>query len=261
MTSGRPARPNHANPFDPGWTEAALRPLADRARSGEPSNRLADELLGLLWPWASHAAEMMSRRLPPGADRDALRSEVLWEVFQATRRVDWDRYQSWPALLRSRLHNAWSTAARAEDPLTRGQRAARRAFLAAEEAAIHRTGRPLAPADRDRLAATLSPHGAIGPVLLGRAIVAPMPAGPVVADVDEDPAVTVERLVTQRGVRAWIEQDLPPALAERVRALLAQDGGDRLTAVLRRRLQPYLDALRRRVEAGDVGDGDGSGQI
>jgi hypothetical protein len=248
MTPRLPSRSDFANPFASGWIETGLRPLAVRARSGEQLEQVAGELLRQLWPWANRAAEAMARRLPPGADLDALRSEVLWEVFQATRRIDWDRYDTWPALLRDRLRNAWSSAARAEDPLTRGQRAARRAFLAAEEAAIHRTGQALTPAERDRLAVSVSPHGETGPVLLGRAIVAPLPPTSFVADDDGDPAVTVERLLTQRGVRTWIDEDLPPGLARCVRVLLAQDRGDQLTAVLRRRLMPYLGALLERID-------------
>lgn len=243
------------NPFAAGWTDTGLRPLAERAHTGEPSAELSDELLAQLWPWALRTAERMARRLPIGADRDALRGEVLLEVFQATRRIDWDRYRSWPALLRGRLHNAWSAVARAEDPLSRGQRAARRAFLAAEEELAHRLGRTPTPAERLRLAAGLSPHSQAVPALFGAPMVIRGSDALVEAAtlIDDDPAAQVERRAIRQAVHAWIDRDLPPRLAAEVRTMLARDAGDRMSRELLRRLKPFLAPLWQRLAREDEG--------
>ncbi|GAA1958624.1 hypothetical protein [Catenulispora subtropica] len=256
------AGPDPVNPFAPDWTETGLRPLADRAHSGESPARLGDELLTQLWPWAVRTAEQMARRLPPGADRDALRGEVLLEVFQATRRIDWDRYRTWPALLRSRLRNAWSAAARAEDPLSRGQRGARRAFLAAEEELTHRLRRTPTPAERLSLAIALSPHAQAAPVLLGTSATARDPETLLgsASVVDDDPAVHFERRAARQAVRAWIDQDLPPRLAAELKTVLAHDAGDRISRELLRQLKPFLDPLRRRLaqDSGAHASSDGA---
>ncbi|MFD0639318.1 hypothetical protein ACFQ9X_54800 [Catenulispora yoronensis] len=202
-----------------------------------------------LWPWALHTAEQLACRLPPGADRDALRGEVLLEVFQATRRVDWDRYRSWPAYLQSRLHNAWSSAARAEDPLSRGQRVARRALLAAEEDLCHRLGRTPTPGERRGLADALSPHGPTPAVLFGMVVAptAPDALPETATPADDDPAVVFQRLAARRAVHDWLDRDLPPRLATEIRTLIDDDSGDHLSRDLMRRLKPHLGSLRRRL--------------
>ncbi|GAA2395961.1 hypothetical protein GCM10010420_21910 [Streptomyces glaucosporus] len=233
--------------------ETELRGLAGRARRGAP-REARDRLLETLWPWALRTARTCAARLPPGADRDAVHSEVLWEVFQAVRRMDWERYDVWPALLKARLRNAWSTAARAADPLTRGERRARSAYLARVEAETQRLRRSLTPAERFAIARRVSPRGGVVPVVLGRSLLtadqdaAAQGAVETSGDTDGDPAVLAQRALLRWAVRTWVVHDLPPELSREVTAALERDEGDRLGPALLRRLGPHRASLHRRLE-------------
>jgi hypothetical protein len=264
-----------ARPFDRGWASTELRGLAVRHRAGEPAARLHEELLTRLWPWAAAQADRLAARLPAGADADALRGEVLAEVYQAVRRIDWERWDRWPGLLRARMRCAVSTAARAEDTLSRGERQARRAYLAAEEAATQRLGRSLTYPERDRLARGLGPRGSAGAVLGGRRLEragdgprdgasgggradAVRGRGPsntgaadhtvTLSEFEVTPEASVVREQTARGVRDWVRFDLPPRLGARMQELL--DGGGGRTTVpgpVRRSLEPFLPGLLHRI--------------
>lgn len=237
-----------ADPFDRAWVETGLRTLA------EQTPRAPDQLLEVLWPWALRTARAQAARLPAGADRDAVYGETLWEVFQAVRRIDWQRYDVWPALLKARLRAAWSAAARAEDPLTRGERQARTAYLAGVEAETQRLGRSLTAAERYAMARRLRPGGGTAPVVQGRrlspaaAVPDPDTGRPGADAADDDPAVLLQRAYLRRAVRVWIARDLPADLGRAVSALLDDDEVDHLSPALRRRLQEYAVALHRRVD-------------
>lgn len=247
------------DPFDRGWVETGLRALAERARRPDPDPDATpgvpdprDQLLEALWPWALHTARARSARLPPGADHDAVFGEMLWEVFQAVRRIDWERYDVWPALLKARLRAAWSSAARAEDPLTRRERQARTAYLASVEAETQRLGRSLTATERYAIARLLRPGAGTAPVVLGRRIcpaaAVPDPARGAMVTTDDDPAVLLQRAHLRRAVRMWAARDLPPELGREVSALLDRDDVDHLSPAMRRRLQAYAAALHRRVD-------------
>lgn len=246
--SDRAGRPGEADPFDRTWVETELRTLAEQAP------RTPDQLLELLWPWALRTARAQAARLPAGADRDAVYGETLWEVFQAVRRIDWQRYDVWPALLKARLRAAWSAAARAEDPLTRGERQARTAYLAVVEAETQRLGRSLTAPERHAIAQRLRPVGGTAPVVQGRrlspsaAVPDPATERPGADAADDDPAVLLQRAHLRRAVRAWIARDLPADLGRAASALLDDDEVDHLDPALRRRLQEYAVALHRRVD-------------
>jgi hypothetical protein len=265
MKPCRPLAPGFArrdaDPFDRAWVDTELRTLAERTRRPGPDGGAtapaqpsdpADQLFEALWPWAQRTARAQAARLPPGADRDAVYGETLWEVFQAVRRIDWQRYDVWPALLKARLHAAWSAAARAEDPLTRGERQARTAYLAGVDAETQRLGRSLTAAERYAIARRLRPGGGTAPVVQGRRL---CPAAAATdpdrtpANADDDPAVLLQRTYLRRAVRVWIARDLPADLGREVSALLAQDAADRLSPALRRRLRAYVPALHRRIDA------------
>lgn len=282
-----------ADPFDPVWVETGLRALAERAlRAGpadagpptgspadaptapaacehsgrdEPTGPAAptpaarsvnDQLLEALWPWALRTAYTRAARLPPGADRDAVHGEILWEVFQAVRRIDWQRYDVWPALLKARLRAAWSAAARAEDPLTRGERQARTAYLARVEAETQRLGRMLTSAERYAIARRLRPSGGTAPVVLGRRLLSSAggPSDPAAvvqvatAAADDDPADLLQRAWLRRAVRSWVAHDLPADLRNEVSALLERDEADHIGHALLRRLAPYATALHHRID-------------
>lgn len=296
-TPGAPARA--ADPFDPAWVATGLRALAERALaqrapgatgatgatgdgppgsggsgrspgpgaaghsgsggSGAAARSADDLLLEALWPWALRTARAQAARLPPGADRDAVHGETLWEVYQAVRRIDWERYEVWPAFLKSRLRAAWSAAARAEDPLTRGERQARTAYLARVEAETQRLGRTLTSAERYAIARRLRPAGGTVPVVAGRRLLpAAGPGSPAAvlqaataqttAVEEEDPAVLLQRAWLRRAVRVWVAHDLPPDLRREVSVLLERDEADRIGHALLRRLTPYAGALHRRID-------------
>ncbi|MBY8882667.1 hypothetical protein [Actinacidiphila acidipaludis] len=229
------------------------------AGSPDASGRSAgDLLLEVLWPWALRTARTQAARLPPGADRDGFQGQILWEVYQAVRRIDWQRYDVWPALLKARLRAAWSAAARAEDPLTRGERQARTAYLAQVEAETQRLGRTLTSAERYAIARHVRPGGGTAPVVLGRRLLSS--AGPddpaavlqaatgTAAASDDDPAVLLQRAWLRRSVRIWITHDLPPDLRREVFALLERDEADHIGQALLRRLAAYAPALHRRID-------------
>jgi hypothetical protein len=225
-----------------------------------PTCPVNDQLLEALWPWALRTAAHQAARLPPGADRDAVHGEILWEVFQAVRRIDWQRYDVWPALLKARLRAAWSAAARAEDPLTRGERQARTAYLARVEAETQRLGRMLTSAERYAIARRLRPSGGTATVVLGRRLLSSAggpgglgdPAAIVQAATattpDDDPADLLQRDWLRCAVRRWVAHDLPPDLRSEVSALLERDEADRIGHALLRRLAPYATALHRRID-------------
>ncbi|SFF23433.1 hypothetical protein SAMN05216251_11017 [Actinacidiphila alni] len=285
----RRATEREADPFDPMWVDTELRAFADRAlrvavpatgsrdsaqatraptgwdRTGRgeatapppgTSHCVNDELLEALWPWALRTAHAQVARLPPGADRDAVHGEILWEVFQAVRRIDWRRYDVWPALLKARMRAAWSTAARAQDTLTRGERQARSAYLARSEAETQRLGRTLTSTERDAIAKSLRPSGGTAPVVLGRRMLsaAADPDGSAAvlraaaaSAADDDPAAAHQRAWLRSAVRTWVAHDLPAELRNEVTSLLERDEADHIRQALLRRLSPYATALHQRV--------------
>ncbi|MEU6483300.1 hypothetical protein [Streptomyces sp. NPDC046887] len=249
----RPDTAPAADPFRRSWVDTELRALAEEANArGEGARReLTDRLLETLWPWALRTAQAQAARVPAGADREAVRGEVLWEVFQAVRRIDWRRYEVWPALLKARLRNAWTGAARAEDPLTRGERRARTAYLRYAEAETQRLRRTLTATERAEIVRRFLPRGGTSPVLLGRGLLAagPAPDTRAVREADQDPAVLLQRRWLGQAVRDWVAHDLPPGLAREVAALLDRDEGDRLTRSLLHRIRPYAAALHSRLDS------------
>ncbi|QMU78390.1 hypothetical protein GXW83_24455 [Streptacidiphilus sp. PB12-B1b] len=243
-----------ANPFDPCWIAEQLAPMAARAAAGEPSSLLSDQLFESIWPWALRTAERWARLVPPGADRDAVKSDVLWEVFQATRRIEWPRYQVWPALLKARMRGGFTAAGRTDDPLTRGQRRARNQYLKCTETRTHLLGRQLTSSELLSLAEALGARESVIPVMTGRSIVTSLQGDAVLqaslADPSDTPETTAIRSVTCQGVRSWIEQDLPRPLAHQLTTMLHGPSEKiRLNARERGRLRAYLPALLKRVAA------------
>ncbi|MEV6007684.1 hypothetical protein AB0M29_12825 [Streptomyces sp. NPDC051976] len=240
-TAARPA----ASPFDRDWVDLRLAGYARRARGGADPERLRSDLLDEIWPWIVRTADRMAAGLPPGSDRDGLRSEVAWEVFKAVQLLDWNRYAVWPALVKAHLRGAYSTAARADDVLTRGQRRARRGYLAGVEDFTHRNGRLPSYAERLALARALAPYGEVRPVMMGRALLVnaqPADLGPIAAA--GAPEAIVLRAWTQSCVRRWIAEDLPPALSREAETAL---GHECFSAGLCRRLSPFAAPLLARL--------------
>lgn len=234
--------------LDPHWVETELRDLARRALDGEDREVLERELLTALWPWIIRTADHLLAVLPPSADRDGVRSEIFWECFKAVRRIDWTRYRIWPAYLSTRVRGALSAAARQEDVLTRGQRHAHKLYAAAAEAETQRLGRTLALHERRTLAERLCPRGGLDLVLYGAGHPTSLDAMAFDApDLAEGPEEMALRRGTVREVSCWISEDLPPRLAGSLLRWLDRPATT-LTARLRGSLEPYLPALRDRLD-------------
>ena len=235
-----------AKPIEPAWVDCKLSGLAERAQAGEPDGPLRDELLAEIWPWVTRTTEALVRTLPAGSDKAAVRSEVIWESYQAVRRIEWSRYRTWPALLRARVRGGYSYAARAEDVLTRGQRKARSAYLTEVEKLTQQLARTLTPAESRKLAQSVSPHRRIAPVLLGRSMMVSLEeAGIDQESKDEDPGAILERTWMAQAVREWVDKDLPAELAQRVREVLHAD--HEIPVRLRAALTPFTSLLRLRL--------------
>ncbi|MGY4967381.1 hypothetical protein [Streptomyces sp. 900105245] len=234
------------NPYDPAWIEGDLRDLAQRALSGEPEKRIREELVFLLWPWANYTAERLVRRLPPGADPDNVRSEVMWELFLSVERIDWVRYKQWPALLKARLRGAFTATARSDDPLTRGQRRGRNTFLATEEQLMQRHGRSLTANERLRLAVALAPRGGIMSVLYGGKSVVPLDTMHESADEQASPEDQVISRERASAIRCWLAQDVPPDVSKAVEVWM-EGTSSTLSASLRSSMAPFVKALLTRL--------------
>ncbi|MFK0229889.1 hypothetical protein ACIQUL_29455 [Streptomyces sp. NPDC090303] len=226
--------------------ETVLSAYAHRAAEGEPDEVLHEELITQLMPWALYTAEFTLRRLPANVDADAVRSEVTWELVQSVRRIDWERYDRWLGLLKSRVRGAVTAVYRDEDVLTRGQRAARQKFLAKESELEQRRGRSLSRKERRILAEELAPRGGLAAVLAGSLRPVTTEAALQISDGTFDVEERVLSSLRAKAVRQWISQDLPTDLAKRVLQWL---GGDTraLDRALRRDLARHVPRLVARL--------------
>ncbi|MFK0229877.1 hypothetical protein ACIQUL_29375 [Streptomyces sp. NPDC090303] len=246
MSHGVWSRRSGESPFNGEWVETVLASYARRAAEGEPVEVLHEEIIEQLVPWALSTAEFTLRRLPASVDPDAMRSEVLWELVQSVRRIDWERYDRWLGLLKSRIRGAVTAVYRDEDVLTRGQRAARRKFLAVESELEQRRGQSLSPGEKRRLAEELAPRGGLTAVLGGA--LRPVTAEDAL-EVEDRGRGTEERVLSNlrvRAVRQWVAQDLPAELAGRVLKWLRRDTGA-LDRALRRDLVRHVPRLVARL--------------
>ena len=259
MTDRTPGKPTAAtSPFSAEWRSTVLRDLASRAANGDDLDQLRAELLELLWPWAQRLADQEARRLPAGSDRDDTRSHVLTAVWQATRQIDWQRWETWPALLLRRVRGARIDAARSDDTVSRRDRVVLKRIDAEVAAAERDRGRTLTCAERDavrsEVLAGLTPRrrSALASAVTGPPVLVDSFPG-VLADDRWDPeqrAVASDRAVNLHG---WLSHDVPKELSKQVYTWLEQDTRDAVVpARLRTKLLPYLPQLLDRVEDHEV---------
>jgi hypothetical protein len=249
---GRPRRP--LGPRHPRFVPDVLAPLADRARAGEDGRQLAEELYErVVHPWAMAQAKAQAVGLPAHADRNEVLSQVLRLAWEACLKIDWERIESWPALLEGKVTHARIEAARAEDWLSRRERVYRRRYQRAVAELEQSSGRPLSHAERLRVAAQVAPPS--NRVDWARELVAAkhpstvaeLPEGPARSDVADE---VEERLMHRERARR-LEEWLTALAAEDQR--LADDLGrwrdssdDQsrdLPARLARRVEPYAPLL------------------
>jgi hypothetical protein len=242
------------SPFSAEWRSTVLHDLAQRAQAGEDPEVLRTELLELLWPWAQRLADREARKLPAGSDRDDTRSHVLSAVWQATCHIDWDRWDTWPALLLRRVRGARIDAARNDDSVSRRDRLVLNRIETEIAATERERGRSLTRNERDavraRIMAGLSPRrrnalaGAItGPPVLVESFATTM------ADERWDPEARTIEADRATQLSSWLDHDVPPELRDHLLRWLAQDKhGTAVPARLRSRLLPYLPSLLERVD-------------
>lgn len=228
--------------------------MAARAAAGADLRELRDELLAEIWPWALDAAERAAWRRGSHLDPDELRSQLLYAVFQATCRIDWERWRTWPRLLQQRVEGAQIEAWRAADVLGRGHRQIKQRFQALVDNETQGQGRTLPGAERERLAASLlgdAPRRGtwLDAILADQPLSEPLDLSSTerrhVSGSAEDIVVARE---SARGVHEWLENDVPAEVAVKVREWLA--GKPRaLPANLRSSLATHRRSLRMRVDA------------
>jgi hypothetical protein len=241
-------------PRHPRFVEDVLSPLAQRARAGEDGRRLAEELYERhVHRWAMAQANSQAVGLPVHADRNEVLSQVLRLAWEACLKIDWDRVESWPALLDGKVTHARIEAARAEDWLSRRERVYRRRYQRAVAELEQSAGRPLNHAERLEVATAVAP--ASNRVDWARELVeakhpstvAEMPEGPARLDVADE----VEERFMQ-GERARRLEEWLAALASEDQRLADdivrwRDSGDDqardLPARLARRVEPYAPLL------------------
>jgi hypothetical protein len=147
--------PATQSPRHPDFVSVVLEPLARRRMAGEDDAKLSNDLYHSLHTWAVAFAGAQCARLPAHADRNEVLSQVLRLTWDACSRIDWDRYEAWPAFLESKVSRARIEAARSDDWLSRRERVRRRHFqgeVARREQIEHRA---LTPGERQTLARTV----------------------------------------------------------------------------------------------------------
>ena len=158
--AGQRARrlPAAMSPRHQDFAEVTLRPLAARFFAGEAPRDLAGELYETIHGWAKGQARAQCAGLPAHADRGEVVSQVLRLAWEACVRIDWTRYESWPALLERKVAHGRVEAARAEDWLSRRERVYRRRFQREVAQREQQSCRPLTETERAEAAAAIAPE-------------------------------------------------------------------------------------------------------
>jgi hypothetical protein len=231
-----------------------LHGLAERAFDGEDQERLRSELLELLWPWAQRLADREARKLPGGSDQDDTRSHVLTAVWQATRQIDWDRWETWPALLLRRVRGARIDAARNDDVVSRRDRLVLNRIDTEVASTERERGSTLSAHERDeireRTLAALTPRRrrALAGAITGPPVMVDSWASTITDDRWDPEALTIEA-DRAASLGSWLRHDVPSDVREHLLEWLAQEKhGTVVPARLRSRLLPYLPSLLDRVE-------------
>ena len=245
--------PATQSPRHPDFVAVTLDPLARRWLAGEPEHDLDVELYNSIHPWALAFAGALSAGLPPHADRNEVLSQVLRLTWDACRRVDWDRYQAWPAYLESKVKHARMEAARSDDWLSRRERVRRRRFqgeLAHREQVEQRS---LSNGERQAVATTVAPSTTR--VDWAKAVLNSRHPSTVADVPDTINDVTLEEQVERRelgGIRVKCLAEWLTMLSTENESLAIDltrwseqnESGDRvLPARLAHRLEPYTAAL------------------
>ena len=245
--------PATQSPRHPDFVRVVLEPLARRRTAGEPGEQLSIELYNMLHTWAVAFAGAQCARLPTHADRNEVLSQVLRLTWDACTRIDWDRYEAWPALLESKVSRARIEAARCDDWLSRRERVRRRHFQGEVARREQIEQRSLTPVERQSVARAVAPDstrvGWAKAVLEARhpSTVAEVPdvvVGTTVEDEVEDHEMRRIRVGCLTEWLAIVKDRNEKLAADLAKWLAVNDLGDReLPARLAHRVEPYTPLL------------------
>jgi hypothetical protein len=245
--------PAYQSPRHPDFVHVVLEPMAARHAAGESDHSLSVALYTQLHTWALAFANSLYSGLPAHADRNEVLSQVLQLTWDACRRIDWDRYEAWPAFLESKVRRARIEAARADDWVSRRERDRRRAFqteLARREQVAQRG---LTVQERTQLAAEVAPSSRrvdwTKTLLDARhpSTMADVPDAADEATLEEEVEEHELRAIRAACVARWLQMlsEENAGLARELQKWSAlNEGADRrLPARLAHRLEPYTPAL------------------
>jgi hypothetical protein len=244
--------PAHQSPRHPDFVAVVLEPLAERHGRGEAADTLSVDLYTQLHPWAMAFANSLYNGLPAHADRNEVLSQVLQLTWDACRRIDWDRYQAWPAFLESKVRRARIEAARADDWVSRRERVRRRTFQSEVARREQLAQRALTESEKGELAAEIAPStGRVDwtkTLLDARhpSTVAEVPE--IVADSTLEDEVEQHEMaaIRARCVTRWLRmlaRENAGLARELTRWSQSSDGARPLPTRLASRLQPYTPTL------------------
>jgi len=148
------------SPYLPEFHSQILEPLIARSKVGAPSDRLADELYSAVHPWLTRFIARKSRFLPATADLGELESRIHEAALLACRSLDWNRTETFAALLRMRIEGAAIEAARHDDWLSRRHRKLLNEFRSEVADKEQNCGRILNDEEKRDIAKRISPDGA-----------------------------------------------------------------------------------------------------
>jgi|GEM_PF-3057123 len=148
------------SPYLPEFHTLVLEPLIERSKVGAPQDRLANELYTAIHPWLTRFVARKSRHLPATADLGELESRIHEAALLACRSLDWNRTETFAALLRMRIEGAAIEAARHDDWLSRRHRKLLNEFRSEVADKEQNFGRVLNDEEKREIAKRLSPDGA-----------------------------------------------------------------------------------------------------
>ena len=245
-----------STPLSANFVAKVLAPLVDRRAAGEPDSVLNDELLRAVLPWVRQQVAHNVRRIPSNADASNVSSLMHEAAYTAVIKMDWEQWQSWPMYLGALVRRAGQEAARRDDYLSRQQRVLRSRFRAACADAENRLGRPVTSVEQREIATEIARGKAdLVEILLIGWHPREMADVPEVPDLQASVEDEVERALSQREVRVWLEQELPESVRAMVMVWLATPRSQTLPRRLEQRLRPHVGKLLESIsEIEDAAD-------
>jgi DNA-directed RNA polymerase specialized sigma subunit len=233
-----------STPLSASFVGNVLAPLVERRAAGTPDAQIHDELLRAVLPWVRQQVAHNVRRIPSNADASNVSSLMHEAAYVAVTKIDWEQWQSWPMYLGALVRRAGQEAARRDDYLSRQQRVLRSRFRAACSDAETRLGRALTSVEQREVATDVARGKAdLVEILLIGWHPREMADVPEVIDQQISVEDEVERALSQREVRVWLEQELPESVRAMVMVWLSTPRSQTLPRRLEQRLRPHVGKL------------------